>query len=365
MIRRIQPISLPLLTIFKKLTFSFSFSLLNHFEKCVWSVDLFHHKAKLTFASTTTMSDNDELVSQFLAFTGSADTDRAASYLEMSNGDLERAVGLYLEHQGGGGGGGPSGGAGSFGAATGGEFGMGGDDVRAPDATRTMRLMDDLGPSGMMMGGGHHPYMALDPMIQQQLSTSAFARDVVNISAAAAEAADESMDGKTDEDGDEDGGDKKNNGVAGLADMFSPPRHLMFKEGGFEGARTMAKDSKRWLLVNLQRDSEFSCHALNRDVWRDELVENLIREGFIFWQEVRCDWWRNYYRGRLFRKSDASSYSYPTRDHSSPQNRWTPLQKGPYTLNDTKFMISLTSALLTHVHAVCCGGKKVGHNRSH
>ncbi|KAL3935351.1 MAG: hypothetical protein SGARI_003013, partial [Bacillariaceae sp.] len=60
----------------------------------------------------------------------------------------------------------------------------------------------------------------------------------------------------------------------------------MYTEGGFDGARTMAKDSKRWLLVNLQRDSEFSCHALNRDVWRDELVENLIREGFVFWQAM-------------------------------------------------------------------------------
>jgi len=40
------------------------------------------------------------------------------------------------------------------------------------------------------------------------------------------------------------------------------------------------------LLVNIQRDNEFSCHALNRDVWRDELVENLIGEGFIFWQEM-------------------------------------------------------------------------------
>ena len=67
--------------------------------------------------------------------------------------------------------------------------------------------------------------------------------------------------------------------------MFAPPRHLLCQES-FEGARTMAKDGKRWLLVNLQRDNEFSCHALNRDVWRDELVENLIGDGFIFWQEV-------------------------------------------------------------------------------
>ena len=49
----------------------------------------------------------------------------------------------------------------------------------------------------------------------------------------------------------------------------------------------MAKDSKRWLLVNIQKDSEFASHALNRDVWRDELVENLVREGFILWQTVR------------------------------------------------------------------------------
>jgi len=48
----------------------------------------------------------------------------------------------------------------------------------------------------------------------------------------------------------------------------------------------VAKDSRRWLLVNLQSDSDFACHALNRDVWRDELCENLVREGFIFWQSV-------------------------------------------------------------------------------
>eukprot|EP00539_Tryblionella_compressa_P003845 CAMPEP_0178734778 /NCGR_PEP_ID=MMETSP0744-20121128/1533_1 /TAXON_ID=913974 /ORGANISM="Nitzschia punctata, Strain CCMP561" /LENGTH=483 /DNA_ID=CAMNT_0020387097 /DNA_START=15 /DNA_END=1466 /DNA_ORIENTATION=+ len=231
------------------------------------------------------MSDNDELVSQFLAFTGSSDTERAASYLEMSNNDLQTAVGLYLEHQAGGGGA-ASGGSGM------GASGIGGDDeVRAPDATRTMRLMDDPGPAAGLMMGGNNPYMAMNSMLSEQLATSAFARDAVNSAVAAAAAADdESMEGgedekEDDEDG-EDNGRKKKAGVAGLADMFAPPHHLMYKEGGFEGARTMAKDNKRWLLVNLQRDSEFSCHALNRDVWRDELVENLIREGFIFWQEM-------------------------------------------------------------------------------
>jgi hypothetical protein len=235
------------------------------------------------------MADNDELVSQFLAFTGSADTDRAASYLEMCGGNLETAVGLYMEHQGGGGGGAVS--AASTGG--GGLMGAGGaDDVRAPDATQSMRLMDDAyggmmmgGSRGMMMGGmmSHlPPYMRMDPNLEAQLMSSAFGTD------------DDDNMGSSGNDGDEEEKDdgesrsRRNNlgAGAGLADMFAPPHHLLFKEGGFEGAREMAKSNRRWLLVNLQRDSEFACHALNRDVWRDELVENLVREGFVFWQDV-------------------------------------------------------------------------------
>lgn len=71
-----------------------------------------------------------------------------------------------------------------------------------------------------------------------------------------------------------------------LSTMFAPPSHLMHRAGGFVGARNFAKDARRWLLVNVQSDSDFACHALNRDVWRDELVENLVREGFILWQAV-------------------------------------------------------------------------------
>merc|ERR1719245_1810529 len=71
-----------------------------------------------------------------------------------------------------------------------------------------------------------------------------------------------------------------------LSDMFAPPVELTHLAGGFQGARSVARDARRWLLVNLQCDSDFACHALNRDVWRDELVENLVRMGFIFWQQM-------------------------------------------------------------------------------
>ncbi len=38
--------------------------------------------------------------------------------------------------------------------------------------------------------------------------------------------------------------------------------------------------------ANVQSKDDFACHALNRDVWRDNRVENLVREGFVLWQAV-------------------------------------------------------------------------------
>lgn len=247
------------------------------------------------------MAASDEQVSQFMSVTGSADPEAANTYLEMSGGDLGTAVGLYMEHNMGGGTGGGAGGGGFGGLGGGGTAAaaMQPHDVRAPDATRTMRLMDDdVGP--------HPAYQMMNAMMDDQLAQSAFAasapvgigrnaRDVVNAAAAAETKRDDDDDEEYKYDSDADGSDDDIVEVtggsappapAGLADMFVEPAHLMHKAGGFQGARSSAKDSKRWLLVNLQRDAEFSCHALNRDVWRDELVENLVREGFIFWQAV-------------------------------------------------------------------------------
>ncbi len=53
---------------------------------------------------------DDTILSQFLSFTGSTDTEVARQFMEMSGNDLERAVGLFAEmcngDNGGGGGGG-------------------------------------------------------------------------------------------------------------------------------------------------------------------------------------------------------------------------------------------------------------------
>jgi len=287
--------------------------------------------------------DSDENITHFLAFTGSTDTDTARSYLEMSGGSVETAVGLWLEHNGSGVGGSVggalSGGDGEARAGAGGFHDAGA--VRAPDRTRTEALIGPAGGHGSMaaamaaggmfaagarsihVSGAEVAMMsafaaasdddddmeyagegegsgALAGSRSGSASAAAFdAREAVNEAAAAAAAAESGGGGDDNDENVASGGSTSTGDVAvgsaaaagdrvtSLANMFAPPTKLIFAgPGGFQGARQAARDSRRWLLVNIQSDSDFACHALNRDVWRDELVENLVRDGFIFWQAV-------------------------------------------------------------------------------
>lgn len=38
------------------------------------------------------------------------------------------------------------------------------------------------------------------------------------------------------------------------------------------------------MLVNIQDQTEFSCQVLNRDLWSDKIVKEIIRESFVFLQ---------------------------------------------------------------------------------
>mmetsp|Transcript_8012 Transcript_8012/g.15082 ORF Transcript_8012/g.15082 Transcript_8012/m.15082 type:complete len:504 (+) Transcript_8012:129-1640(+) len=245
---------------------------------------------------------NDEAVSQFLSITGSADAAQAKSYLEMSGNDLQTAISLFLEHQTSGNGVVESSYDDSFGRTSVATGGSGQNQVRAPDQTRRMRLLDfdddgaaaalsmgaglmnhdPFGPgAGMLgLGGGNLPRMsafAEDDNMDFDHELHGSFRDVIN---RAVNLQGEYHNGRNSPEETF----SMSSRVTRLSDMFAPPLHLIHSAGGFQGARNVAKDSKRWLLVNVQSDSDFACHALNRDVWRDELCENLVREGFIFWQ---------------------------------------------------------------------------------
>lgn len=275
----------------------------------------------------------EDQIASFLTFTSSNNESVARQYLEMAGGNLENAVGLYMEM---GGENGLSGGTGvgmnnNFGnaasirddtgsgmnhgfnfegasnssSAAAGPDGLdptidaatraailaaqGSTPIRAPDQTRTMRLVGGDSPADahaalLSAVAGPHPPGVEDLSAMGSATWGVDARSSVNQAAARrGSTRDDALD-VDDSDGDSDGVGAKT--APSLSTMFAAPTHLMHRAGGFQGARNVAKDARRWLLVNIQSDSDFACHALNRDVWRDELVENLVREGFIFWQVV-------------------------------------------------------------------------------
>jgi hypothetical protein len=275
-------------------------------------------------------ADEDNNIASFMAFSGSSDPAVARQYLEMSGGDLQTAVSLFMDTNGELGGGGTA----AAGNASAGGAGLGSPEIRAPDASRSMRLIggpaspgDGMPPAALLaaVAGPAHAALMAGMMGHDDDATNAMAstwasrdlRETVNREAERrrnraggvnnARRRRQGSDADNDEvqvvdrDGQamdedynyEDESDDDTGGAAAgagqppsLSAMFSQPSHLMHRGGGFMGAKNFAKDARRWLLVNIQNDDDFACHALNRDVWRDELVENLVREGFVLWQAV-------------------------------------------------------------------------------
>ncbi|XP_058796379.1 UBX domain-containing protein 7-like [Phymastichus coffea] len=68
-----------------------------------------------------------------------------------------------------------------------------------------------------------------------------------------------------------------------LEDLFRPPCDILFV-GTFAEARDYAKSINRWLLVNVQNQQEFACQVLNRDVWPNEQIREIVKDHFVLWQ---------------------------------------------------------------------------------
>lgn len=80
----------------------------------------------------------------------------------------------------------------------------------------------------------------------------------------------------------------KSSKEATLQTLYAPPNEIILREN-FLMAREIAKTQRRWLLVNINDNENFASHVLNRDVWKDDGVQNLIQIGYIFWQQVVND----------------------------------------------------------------------------
>ncbi|EER00651.1 conserved hypothetical protein [Perkinsus marinus ATCC 50983] len=48
-----------------------------------------------------------------------------------------------------------------------------------------------------------------------------------------------------------------------------------------------ARCEKRWLIVNIQDNENFVSHSLNRDIWKQSMVQDLLKTSFILWQRSK------------------------------------------------------------------------------
>lgn len=68
-----------------------------------------------------------------------------------------------------------------------------------------------------------------------------------------------------------------------LEDVFRPPTDLIFA-GTFQMVKEFAKNENKWLIVNLQDNTEFACQVLNRDIWSYKELKAAIKKYFVFYQ---------------------------------------------------------------------------------
>lgn len=68
-----------------------------------------------------------------------------------------------------------------------------------------------------------------------------------------------------------------------LQELFRPPIELLHR-GSFQSARQAASSANRWLIATIHNVTEFQCQVLNRDVWSNRAIQEIVRKRFILWQ---------------------------------------------------------------------------------
>ncbi|CAM1511874.1 Fc.00g093870.m01.CDS01 [Cosmosporella sp. VM-42] len=173
--------------------------------------------------------------------------------------------------------------------------GTGGDDVRAPIARTTETL---IAPGPSWAGGDDGVESAILEQLRQRRqqnpprSGGPFAQQIWGDP--------ESRPATLPENGAH---------VRRLQDLFRPPYDLMARMS-WDEARTLGKEDKKWIMVNLQDMNDFNCQALNRDIWKDKAVRELVSENFIFLQ----------YDKDFPDAEEYINFYFPNRGHENPDN---------------------------------------------
>lgn len=68
-----------------------------------------------------------------------------------------------------------------------------------------------------------------------------------------------------------------------LGDLFRPPFDIQCP-GTLHTVREAGKAKDKWIIVNLQDNTQFASQCMNRDIWSNKPLKSLIRSHFLFWQ---------------------------------------------------------------------------------
>lgn len=196
----------------------------------------------MDFTSVNTM-DPSEAIPTLMEFAGIVDAETARRYLEQTGYDINAAAELFLAA-----------------ASTSQVEPIPEEDLRAPDPQYTQTLLSE-----------HHSRLP-------GMSSSSRGYPHENVTALAVESS---------------------AGTTAFRGLFELPEGLSCKET-FAQARELCRLQKKWMLVNIQQVDSFESLRLNRDVWKAEVVMDLIKDFFIFWQrtnrseegQVFCDLYR-------------------------------------------------------------------------
>lgn len=226
----------------------------------------------------------DEAVAELVSVTGAA-PEEARSFLEMAGGDLQQAVTLYFDMGGSGGGGQAAPMArqqqpdamdedvaaevAAVAAAAGIDPSeMTGhpqaEQVRAPIASFEDQIINPEYERRREQAA----IQADKAAMQKRMS---FDRDADVAGAGAGDSAGQASDAPT-----------KLKSSEAINQLFAPPSYN--EPGPFYDTIAKAAAEKKWVLVNIQQAEVFASHTLNRDVWRDETIQDTVEGSFLFWQ---------------------------------------------------------------------------------
>uniref|UniRef100_A0AC34QHA6 UAS domain-containing protein n=1 Tax=Panagrolaimus sp. JU765 TaxID=591449 RepID=A0AC34QHA6_9BILA len=252
----------------------------------------------------------DTLLVQFKDFTGCTNDDEAKRLLLTYNNNLERAVDRYFRQQSR-----DSSAGSSSSTQPSARANIGDDDsdveymdtetappppkrpmrqatisngiTRSQRTSRSANNVTDLLPGNSRNGAAEsdevrRPILPVHgQMIQESFEQSWRPLHPVATAGAFQAAVNVSMPRLVLHNGAANGDQSRKNGS--LQTLFAPPIDLVFM-APWEHARREAVSQNKWLLVNLQKNSEFACSCLNRDIWSKDVVKEMVKNNFLFWQ---------------------------------------------------------------------------------